>query len=296
MRQMQKSLGGFRAALLIGWLALGAAGLIYAGAKGIPAWAALPVLAAFLIEYLFYLVPGFESAREWLASEVSEPHLGLMLGATALVPYLVYSVPTHQFHWLALARLAALTFTVSLWFVVLPRSKWVDLLFLCLLTAVMLRRLFNLIYTPPVPGLHVEVLGQLMLIHLGALTLQIQRRMLSTGFGFLPSRRDWMLGLRYFLLFLPVGFPLAVLVHLVRFDAGHFVWWKAAGTFLGILLVVALSEEFFFRGMLQQWLTEWSGSPTSALLTASALFGFVHLWFGIFPNWRMALLAFARAW
>src|SRR5215468_2567311 len=90
MRQMQKSLGGFRAALLIGWLALGAAGLIYAGAKGIPAWAALPVLAAFLIEYLFYLVPGFESAREWLASEVNEPHLGLMLGATALVPYLVY--------------------------------------------------------------------------------------------------------------------------------------------------------------------------------------------------------------
>src|SRR5690348_11622656 len=136
MRQMQKSLGGFRAALLIGWTALGAAGLIYARAKGIPTWAALPVLAAILIEYSFYLVPGFESMREWLDSELPELQLGLLLGATALLPYLVYSLPTHQFHWMALARLAALTFTVSLWYVVIPRAVWSDLLFLALLTAV----------------------------------------------------------------------------------------------------------------------------------------------------------------
>src|SRR5437588_4993705 len=84
MRQMRKSLGGFRAALLIGWTALGAAGLIYARAKSIPTWAALPVLAAFLLEYSFYLVPGFESAREWLASKWPEVPLGLILGASAL--------------------------------------------------------------------------------------------------------------------------------------------------------------------------------------------------------------------
>src|SRR6516162_7127451 len=136
MRQMRKSLGGFRAALLIGWVVLGAAGLIYARAKGIPTWAALPVLAAFLIEYSFYLVPGFDSAREWLASEAAEPYLGLLLGATALLPYVVYSVPTHQFHWVALARLAALTFTASLWFVILPRSPGFDVLYLCLFAAV----------------------------------------------------------------------------------------------------------------------------------------------------------------
>ena len=121
MRQMQKSLGGFRAALLIGWLALGAAGLIYARAKGIPTWAALPVLAAFLIEYLILSgsrvrkrarVAGFRNARTATGPD---------LGATALLPYLAYSLPTHQFHWLALVRLAALTFTVSLWYIVLPR-------------------------------------------------------------------------------------------------------------------------------------------------------------------------------
>jgi membrane protease YdiL (CAAX protease family) len=288
---MRKSLGGFRAALLIGWTALGAAGLIYARAKGIPTWAALPVLAAILIEFSFYLVPGFESAREWLASELPELQLGLLLGATALLPYLAYSLPTHQFHWLALARLAALTFTVSLWYVVLPRAVWSDLLFLALLTVVVLRKFFDPIYTAPVPLLRIEVLGQLTLIHLGALSIQIQRRVFNTGFGFWPSRRDWWIGVRYFLLFLPVGFPLALLLHVIRFGVVEFVWWKAAGTFLGFLWVVALSEEFAFRGLLQNWLTEWTGKPIWALLTASVFFGLIHLGFRTYPNWRMVLIA-----
>ena len=48
---------GFLAALLIGWIVLGAAGVLYARFKGIPNWAAFPLLAAFLVEYPFYLVP-----------------------------------------------------------------------------------------------------------------------------------------------------------------------------------------------------------------------------------------------
>ena len=43
MRPMAKSFGGFRAALLVGWMVLGVAGLVFARAKGIPLAAALPV-------------------------------------------------------------------------------------------------------------------------------------------------------------------------------------------------------------------------------------------------------------
>src|SRR5271169_5392536 len=67
MRPMTQSLGGFRAALLAGWTALGAAGLLYARSKGIPAWVAVPVLAAFLVEYPFYLVPAFAEVRQRFA-------------------------------------------------------------------------------------------------------------------------------------------------------------------------------------------------------------------------------------
>src|SRR5689334_12044181 len=293
MNQMQKSLGGFRAALLIGWIVLGAAGLIYARAKGIPTWAALPVLAAFLLEYSFYLVPGFESAREWLASAVPELPRGLLLGATALLPYIVYSVPTHQFQWLSLIRLAALAFTISLWFSLLPRAWWSNLIFLGLLAAVVLRKFFDLIYTPPVPNLHVEILGQLALIHLGAVAAVFYQGASARGFGFLPDRRDWAAGFRYFLLFLPIGFPLALWMHLIRFTPAEIVWWRVLGTFLGILWVVALSEELFFRGLLQTWVREWTGNTTAALLLSSALFGLCHLWFprSAFPNWPMALAA-----
>ncbi|HVX67819.1 MAG TPA: CPBP family intramembrane glutamic endopeptidase, partial [Bryobacteraceae bacterium] len=63
-------------------------------------------------------------------------------------------------------------------------------------------------------------------------------------------------------------------------------WWAtaaiAAGTFLGMLWVVALREEFFFRGLLQPWL---------GLIATSLLFGSVHLPFRDFPNWRFAVLA-----
>src|ERR1035441_6044014 len=67
MRPMARSLASFRAALLIGWGVLGLAGILYARAKGIPGWIALPVIAAFCIEYPFYLVPAFPTLRERFA-------------------------------------------------------------------------------------------------------------------------------------------------------------------------------------------------------------------------------------
>jgi hypothetical protein len=50
--------------------------------------------------------------------------------------------------------------------------------------------------------------------------------------------------------------------------------------------VVALREEFFFRGVLQEWLDSRTG-----LVVVSVAFGLVHLPYREFPNWRMAILA-----
>ena len=57
-------------------------------------------------------------------------------------------------------------------------------------------------------------------------------------------------------------------------------------TFLGMLWVVALREEFLFRGLLQ----EWFDSPVG-LVMVSLVFGLAHLPFRGFPNWRFAILA-----
>lgn len=292
MSAMIKTLGGFRAALLIGWMALSAAGFLYARAKGIPAWAAVPVLAAFLVEYLFYLLAGFETLRERLAG----PRLPWILTASALVPYLLYSLGTGQFHWLALVKLAALAVTVSFWYEVLPPSPAADIGLLCLLAAVLLRKYFDPIYTAPAPRMDIEFLGHLMLIHVSAIALLTLRKVRDTGYGFLPRRQDWIIGARYFLLFLPVGFPMALLLGAFRLAPAPAPWWKTAGTFVGILWVVALSEEFFFRGLLQRWLARWTGHREVAIALASILFGAAHLGFRSFPNWRFALVAAVAGW
>lgn len=288
MSAMNKALGNFRAALVAGWLALGAAGIVYARLKDIPAWAAIPILAAFLLEYSFYLAAGFEAARERLA----RPWL---LGASMLLPYLVYSLGTGQFHWSGAAQLAALAVALAWWFPLLPASAATDLAYLGLLAAVILRRFFDPIYPPPVLRLDVEVLGHLALIHVAAIALLAQRRAEGTGFGFLPTRTDWKVGMLHFLYFVPIGFPLALALKALRFAPGDPAW-KLALTFAGILWVVALSEEFLFRGLLQQWLERWTSSGALALAISSVLFGAAHLGFRGFPNWRFAIVAAVAGW
>ena len=62
-------------------------------------------------------------------------------------------------------------------------------------------------------------------------------------------------------------------------------------TFFGTLWVLALGEELFFRGLLQQWMSQWLGSEWNGLFATAAIFGSVHLFYNQFPNWRFALLA-----
>jgi membrane protease YdiL (CAAX protease family) len=93
---------------------------------------------------------------------------------------------------------------------------------------------------------------------------------------------------------LPVGAVIAYLIRFARFHPLHTELWKFVllliGTFFGILWVVALAEEFFFRVFLQQVLARSLRSQSVALIVASALFGLAHLPYRTFPNWRLALL------
>jgi membrane protease YdiL (CAAX protease family) len=129
-----------------------------------------------------------------------------------------------------------------------------------------------------------------------ALAVLAIRGNVQAEYRFLPSRKEWLTGLRYFGMMLPVIAFAYWALGLVRLrphpnGAGPTVL-LGIGTFLAILWVVALSEEFFFRGLLQQWLERWTGKPNTALVVAALLFGCAHLGFHrIFPNWRWAIVA-----
>jgi len=60
------------------------------------------------------------------------------------------------------------------------------------------------------------------------------------------------------------------------------------GTYFGVLWVVALGEEFFFRGFLQFVLMRRIGDVLGLIL-ASVLFGVAHLAYR--PDWRYVVLA-----
>lgn len=288
---MAKAFGGFRAALVAGWMALGVAGFVFARAKGIPLPAALPVTAAFLAEYPFYLVAGFPAARQRLANFAPLSKIGparvlpVILTGSLLLPYLLCCLGAIPFDSLALLRLGALGLAVSLWYVLLPVAPLVDAAFLLLVGWVTLGRYFDGIY-PRFFGQHLDILGALGLLHVVALTLMIQRPIAETGWGFWPSRREWAIGAQHYVVFLLIGGPLALALRSARMAAAPAPAWLIAGTFFGSLWVSSLAEEFLFRGVLQRWMEDWTGSARAALLLTSAVFGLAHLWFRGFPNWR----------
>jgi membrane protease YdiL (CAAX protease family) len=288
---MAKSFGGFRAALLAGWMVLGVAGLVFARAKGIPLAAALPVIAAFLAEYPFYLAAGFPAVRQRLAG----PALPAILTGSLLLPYVLCCLGAIHFDGLALVRLAALGLAISLWYVILPVRMLLDAAFLALIGWVTLGRYFDGIY-PRFFGQHLEALGAIGLLHVVVLTLMLQRPIAETGYGFWPNQREWIVGLRHYFFFLLVGGPLAMVLRSARLAAMPAPWWILIGTYFGSLWVSSLAEEFLFRGVLQQWMEDWTGNARAALLLTSIVFGLAHLWFRGFPNWRWVPVVTVLGW
>ena len=282
--------------LAAGWCVLGAAGWWYARAKSIPLGLAAPLLIAFLTEFPFYLVAGFRGLHDELKSRLPVTALAGLIAVSGLIPYLIYSLGTHTFQPLLFVRLAVLLLFLAYWFVFREPSAVTDFAFLAVVAATLVTRFFTRVYPMPAPGLHVEVLGQLALIHTTALVLLLIRELDRVGFGFLPSRREWLIGAKHFAFLLPVALPLAVGLGAVRFDPN----WREARlaplVFAGFLWVRGLSEEMLARGFLQQRLEELTGKPEAALVLASVIFGAAHLGFGVFPNWRFAVVSAVAGW
>ena len=291
MSPMTNTSRGFRTTLWIGWLLLSVIGLGYARWKGIPNWAAVPSLAAFLIVYPFYLVPAFPRIREQLAGA---PLPGFLVACAAL-PYLACCSGAIRFELVSFLQLIALALALGLWYRVLPVHPVTDAGFLVLVVAVKLGRYGSSIYPTPYKGVQIGVLSDLTLFLIATLVLMLERRIRETGYGFLPTRRDWRIGTRNYLYFLPFGIVLGFLL-----KAGRLVPpsdpLKLTGTFIAVLFGLTLAEEFVFRGVLQQWIEDWTWSRRTALILTSVLFGGVHLWFRQFPNWRWWIIAGTLGW
>jgi membrane protease YdiL (CAAX protease family) len=258
--------------------------------QNIPWLAALP---AFLLEVTFYASLGSERIRARL-ERLPPAIFATLLAISGVLPYCLATLAFGTFRWSALGWIALLAAAVSFWYILLPKKPAADLLLLVFMATVWIAALFKQWYVWPYPKAYLPVLGQLMWFRTGLFAMLSIRRVQGVGFGFWPKAREWKIGAAHFAVFLPVA---AVLAWAIGFAGPRIPpqgWEKtsllAIGIFFGTLWVLALAEEFFFRGLLQQWLTAWTRSEWVGLIVASILFGSVHI-FLHFPNWKLAMLA-----
>lgn len=255
----------------------------------------MAVLPAFLVELAFYLVPGFIAARKRFDALGSKARRATLLAISAVLPFLIATLATRSFHLFPFSKLLGAVLIASFWYVWARRNTLTDLLFLVFMAGVYLNRPFEHIYGQPAAHVTLGVLGQLMWIRVGLMAVLSLRTLDEARFGFAPTREEWRIGWRHFLFFLPVGAALAYVVQLGTFRPHPMPWWRFAIvfvlTFWGLLWVVSLAEEFFFRAFLQRVIARGTQSETTGLLVAAVLFGLVHLRFRKFPNWRLAIVA-----
>lgn len=267
------------------------AGLVYAQQQHIPTSLALAILPALLVEAACYVGPGFAAVRERLL-RWPRPYLASALAISATIPWLIYTLVSGTFSWQKLAFLLALVVTVAFWYVVLPTNRLTDFALLLLLALPFLFRVFVEIY-PTLQKPRMDFLGKWMWIRLGFAVFLLVRQVEGIQFGFVPSRAELMTGLKYYFRFLPFGIALGYFLGIIQVGFPITVWplpALAIGTFLGLFWTVSLGEEFFFRGLIQQWLDTLLPSPLAALIVTSILYGLVHLPFRSPFNWRYALL------
>lgn len=236
------------------------------------------------MEASFYTTLAFpEIYRRWSPA---------LLVAAAPLPYLIYTVPADLASWTSLAAITALAATAAYWFRILPRNRVSDFGFIALMAAPLIFRLFRVFYPELPPELKLDILGHLMWIRIGALSVLRDRPEPGVGFGFLPNKREWSIGAIFYLICVPVAAGVITAGGMMKFVTPTASVWTVAGsmigTFLGILWVVALSEEFFFRGLLLQWLDDITSNQWVSLILTSLLFGAVHLGYRGFPNWEFA--------
>lgn len=285
----------FLIALVVVWTAGCIAAYFYSHQQNIAPALAAALLPAFLIEIALYLAPGFQALRKHFERLGSKAMRAGLLTASAVVPYVLVSLALRSFDLLSLLQLIVLSGLAAFWYAALKRGPLADFGFLLFMGGVYMSRVFGHIYPHAAPHLPLDILGHMMWVRVGVMAVLSIRGFENVRFGFVPSRTDWRVGVQVYLFFLPVAAVLAYALHSLHFRTPAVAWWQyaaiAVGTFLGMLWVVALGEEFFFRGFLQGLLSRGLGSEIMGLAVASVVFGLVHLPFRSFPNWRFAALA-----
>ena len=145
-------------------------------------------------------------------------------------------------------------------------------------------------------------LGKILLLDAGIFGFLVVRRLDGVGFNLRLTLGDLRRGLGEYCLYALIAIPLGLWLGFLHFHAGWPSPLAAVGAFVFTFLFIAIPEELFFRGWLQNLLERRMGR-TAALLLTAVVFGLSH-WNkrALHFNWRYVLMAaiagvfYGRAW
>ena len=227
----------------------------------------------------------------------------LVLPSLATVPYGLVAPGTPYFRWSFVAIYAVLpVILVSLLGYATKldpqqRGNWRDFVVLAVLGAVVEFRLFDPAWAP-----HLRFFNRLILLDTGLYGFLAIRQLTNVGFHFVPRLSDVKYGLRELALYAPIAIPLGLGLGFLHFHAYLPSFGKFALQWISIFAFIAVLEETYFRGWLQNLLERRIGRNGSLLVTA-IVFGLSHFNKGAtYFNWRYVLMAslagifYGRAW
>ncbi len=252
--------------------------------------AALLALTPFLAAAFF---PQWAAGR---ARSLSLP-AQLLSPAVLCLPYVLVAAAGGVFRWDWFALYALLPVAVAALLRKAEIAGWRDFLVLAILGLAVDLRWFEGAWPA-----RLAIFNKVLLLDAGIYGFIALRQLEGTGFDLRLRFRDVVTGLRELALYTPFALVLGLSLGFLH---PHISWpgvTQIAGAWIFTFFLIAVPEELFFRGWIQNLLERRMGRTPSLLLTA-ILFGLSHFnKRAAHFNWRYVLLAavagvfYGRAW
>ncbi len=265
-------------------------------------WSPAAIAAAVLL-LLPVLLLGFAGDRFVRAINRLPLIARLALPAFGALPYFLATYSTPYFHWSFVLDYAAVpvALVVLLWHASRSdpeqRGDWRDFAVLAVLGVVV-----EFHWLEPIWPAQLRSLNRLLLLDTGLYGFLVIRQLSGVGFNFVPRLRDFKIGLRELCLYAPIAILLGLSLGFLHWHAVLPSLGKFLLSWISIFAFIAILEETYFRGWVQNLLEHRLGRTWSLIVTA-VLFGLSHFNKGATHfNWRYVLLAtfagifYGRAW
>jgi uncharacterized protein len=274
------------------------AALTYVKRYSIPLSSAASIYCCFLVLLFYLLAPAMHAGRTLLAKVIERRYKSIIVLGLLVVPYLVYALGTRDFHWSALGQIfgiAAPVIGVYSGFPVRDRTKfnWQDMFAAIWMVSVVLFHLFKGIWNVPV---HFDFMARLFMVSLGVFCWTYIRVVPCLEYRLVFSPKALLAAATNFAFFAAIAIPLGLVLRFTSWNPRWHGVLDFALAYIQILLFVAVLEELFFRGFLQNLLENSFRAWWLGQLIASCIFGLFHILHSPFPNWRYVIMASIAGW